>query len=68
MQLSEEETYMEAALRADPTGTLAERAYEKIEEIVLSDYGAMTEADLPEQARARLTELREIMGEKGPGV
>jgi hypothetical protein len=63
LRLSDEELYLEAALRAAPSGPYAERAYERIEEIVLVDYGAMRTQDLPEEARARLAALRRAMGE-----
>jgi hypothetical protein len=57
------EAYMEAALRAAPRGPYAQRAYERIEEAMLVDYGAMRLDELPETARARLTELTRVLEE-----
>jgi hypothetical protein len=54
------EVYMEAALRAAPRGPLAARAFERIEERMLLDYGALRVEDLPEDARARLAALRSL--------
>jgi len=59
------ESYMEAALRAAPQGPRAEKAYERIEETLLTDYGAATAAELPDPERARLTALRKLMGRAG---
>lgn len=52
--------YMEAALRADPGGPLAERAYERAEEILLRDYGVPHPEDLPRGPRQTLEELDEL--------
>lgn len=59
------ESYMEAALRAAPAGPRANQAYERIEETLLTDYGATTDAELPDEERKRLTELRKLMGRGG---
>ncbi|HVH07224.1 MAG TPA: hypothetical protein VNE71_14630 [Myxococcota bacterium] len=64
LRLSDEEVYMEAALRTGPSGPYGERAYERIEELLLIDYGAVRIDDLPEEARARLSELRRWRGER----
>jgi tetratricopeptide (TPR) repeat protein len=56
------ESYMEAALRAAPGGPRSEQAYERIEETLLTDYGAATAAELPDAERERLTALRRLMG------
>lgn len=61
--LPQTELYMEASLRSAPTGPTALRAYERIEETLLLDYGAMRIEDLPETAQRRLENLRRLMGE-----
>jgi hypothetical protein len=63
LRLSQEEIYLEAALRAAPAGPLARRAYARIEELMLIDYGSARTADLPEDGRTRLAALRRILGE-----
>lgn len=60
------ESYMEAALRAAPRGPFAERAFERIEEALLVDYGALRVDELPESARARLAELERVLEEPKP--
>jgi len=55
------EAYLEATLAAAPHGPLASRAYERLEEIVLFDYGAYRLDQLPAEARARLAELSQRM-------
>jgi hypothetical protein len=60
------EVYMEAALRAAPRDPVAARAYERIEEALLVDYGAMRAEDLPEEARNRLAELARLIEAPGP--
>jgi hypothetical protein len=55
------EAYLEATLAAAPHGPLAPRAYERLEEIVLFDYGAYGLDQLPAEARARLAELSQRM-------
>ena len=59
------ESYMEAALRAAPKGPRAVQAYERIEETLLSDFGAATAADLPTTEQERLAELRGLLGRTG---
>ena len=59
--LPQTEAYMEAALRAAPRGPFARRAFERIEEILLVDYGALRLEDLPEAARTRLADLARLM-------
>jgi hypothetical protein len=59
------ESYMEAALRAAPAGPRASQAYERIEETLLTDYGATNAAELPDEERKRLSELRKLMGREG---
>jgi hypothetical protein len=60
------EAYMEASLRAAPRGPYAQRAYERIEEALLVDYGALRLDELPESARARLAELARVLEETKP--
>lgn len=60
------ETYMEAALVAAPHGPLAARAYQRIEETLLVDYGAVRIEDLPSAARARLAGLAKRMEGTAP--
>lgn len=55
------ETYMDAAVRAAPSGPLAERAYEALEESLLLSFGASTADGLPSSERARLDALRELL-------
>jgi hypothetical protein len=62
----ETESYMGPAIRAAPHGPLAERAFERIEEMLLADYGAMRIEDLPEEGRAELAELARKMEEPRP--
>ena len=59
--LPQTESYMEAALRAAPRGPFGRPAFERIEEILLLDYGALRLEDLPEDARKRLAELARLM-------
>jgi len=44
---------------------LIPEAYERIEETLLTDFGATTAAELPDEERKRLTELRKLMGREG---
>lgn len=55
------DAYMEATLAAAPHGPLAARAYQRIEETLLVDYGAFRVEELPSAARARLVELEKRM-------
>jgi hypothetical protein len=52
--------FMEAVLRADPGGPLADRAYERAEEILLRDYGVASPEELPRGPRQTLEELEEL--------
>jgi hypothetical protein len=61
------DVYMEAAIRAAPSGPLARRAYARIEEQLLTELGATSPAGLPEQERERLAALRELIASAGPG-
>ena len=55
------EVYLEAALRSDPSGKLAARSYERLEEFVLTDFGAPTVEALPLRERDRLEELAQLL-------
>jgi hypothetical protein len=56
------ERHLEAAVRADPTGPLAERAYTLLEETQVLGYGGSSGVDLPTDVWNLLRELRELMG------
>jgi hypothetical protein len=60
------ETYMDAAVRAAPSGPLAELAYEALEESLLLSFGASTADGLPSGERERLDELRELLPSDAP--
>jgi hypothetical protein len=55
------DAYMEAALRAAPHGPMARRAYARVEEQLLLDFGATTAAGLPAAERTRLERLSALM-------
>ncbi|HEU4428074.1 MAG TPA: hypothetical protein VFT98_04940 [Myxococcota bacterium] len=55
------DVYMEAALRAAPSGPLAHRAYARVEEQLLAELGATSPDGLPEPERARLATLRALI-------
>jgi hypothetical protein len=61
------DVYMEAAIRAAPSGPLAKRAYARVEEQLLTELGATSPGELPEEERQRLAELRTLIGGAGPG-
>jgi hypothetical protein len=61
------DVYMEAALRAAPTGPLAKRAYARVEEQMLTELGATSLDALPDPERARLAALRALIDGAGPG-
>jgi hypothetical protein len=56
------DAYMEAALRAAPGGPRARRAYARIEEQLLTDFGAASVAELPGPDQRRLAELAKLLG------
>ncbi len=60
------DAYMEAAVRAAPSGPLARRAYARVEEQMLTELGATSPESLPEPERARLAELRALVRGVGP--
>ncbi|MEM9175505.1 MAG: hypothetical protein AAGC67_09745 [Myxococcota bacterium] len=59
------ERHFEAAIRADPKGPFAERAYAQLEETQVLGYGGASGTDLPIEVWTRLRELRELMGLEG---
>ena len=62
------DVYMEAAIRAAPTGPLARRAYARVEEQLLTELGATSPEGLPEEERERLASLRALLDGVAPGV
>jgi hypothetical protein len=62
------DVYMEAAVRAAPSGPLARRAYARLEEQLLTELGATSPGGLPEPERVRLAELNALIEGTGPGV
>jgi len=61
------ERHLEAAIRADPKGALAEKAYSLLEETQVLGYGGSSGAHLPTDVWNLLKELRELMGIEGRG-
>jgi hypothetical protein len=55
------ERHLEAAIRADPTGPLAEIAYAKLEETQMLGYGGSSGVDLPADVWTNLRDLRNLM-------
>ena len=62
------DVYMEAAVRAAPSGPLARRAYARLEEQLLTELGATSSDGLPEPERARLAELKALVEGTAAGV
>lgn len=56
------ERHFEAAIRADPKGPYAERAYAQLEEAEVLGYGGSSGVHLPADVWSNLKELRELMG------
>lgn len=56
------ERHLEAAIRADPKGPLAEKAYSLLEETQVLGYGGSSGVHLPTDVWNLLRELRELMG------
>jgi hypothetical protein len=56
------ERHFEAAIRADPRGPFAERAYARLEETQILGYGGASGLHLPADVWTNLKELRELMG------
>ncbi len=59
------ERHLEAAIRVDPTGPLAEKAYSMLEESQVLGYGGASGSDLPDDVRDMLGELRRLMKIEG---
>ncbi|MCR9094872.1 MAG: hypothetical protein NXI30_11695 [bacterium] len=59
------ERHFEAAIRADPKGPFAERAYAQLEETQVLGFGGASGEYLPPDVWTRLKELRELMGIDG---
>jgi hypothetical protein len=57
--LSQTETFLEAAIGTAPSSPWARRAYELLEEFVVSGYTGSSGVNVPEDAKARLQELRQ---------
>ncbi len=55
------ERHLEAAIRADPTGPIAEIAYAKLEEAQMLGYGGSSGVHLPADVWTNLQELRGLM-------
>jgi hypothetical protein len=56
------ERHLEAAIRSDPKGPLAEKAYSLLEETQVLGYGGSSGVHLPTDVWNTLKELRELMG------
>lgn len=56
------ERHFEAAIRSDPKGPFAERAYAQLEEAQVLGYGGSSGVHLPADVWSNLKELRELMG------
>ena len=55
------ERHLEAAIRSDPTGPVAELAYAKLEEAQMLGYGGSSGVHLPADVWTNLKELRQLM-------
>jgi hypothetical protein len=56
------ERHFEFAIRSDPRGPFAERAYARLEEAQILGYGGASGSHLPADVWTNLKELRELMG------
>jgi hypothetical protein len=56
------ERHLEAAIRSDPKGPFAERAYARLEETQVLGYGGASGSHLPADVWTNLKELRELIG------
>jgi hypothetical protein len=59
--LSQTEYFLEAAIRLAPSSPFAQRAYELLEEFVVSGYTGSSGVNVPADAKARLQELHELI-------
>jgi hypothetical protein len=55
------ERHFEAAIRSDPTGPFAQRAYARLEETQVLGYGGASGVHLPADVWSNLKELRELI-------
>ncbi len=62
------ERHLEAAIRADPRGPMAEKAYTLLEETQVLGYGGASGTHLPADVWSTLKELRELMGVEEPAA
>ena len=56
------ERHLEAAIRSDPKGPLAERAYARLEETQVLGYGGASGTHLPADVWTNLRDLRQLIG------
>lgn len=67
--IDESAHHLEAAVRAMPSSSFAERALAMFEENMIADYGARTEGDLPTDVWVRLQSLRKLVeGREAPAA
>ena len=60
------ELHLEAAIRTDPHGPYAEKAYAMLEEYVVMGYGGLSRELLPADVAAQLAELRGLISRPDP--
>jgi hypothetical protein len=59
--LSQTEYFLEAAIRLAPSSPFAHKAYDLLEEFVVSGYTGSSGVNVPADEKARLQELRELI-------
>jgi len=62
--VSQGDFYLETAIRTDPKGPSAERAYALLEQSVVEGYSGSAGVNVPPEEEARLAELRKLMATK----
>lgn len=65
--VSETEQHLESAIRTDPGGPFADRAYAVLEQYTVLAYGGASGATVPADVESRLQELRELVDSSRPG-
>jgi hypothetical protein len=65
--VSETEQHLESAIRTDPHGPLADKAYAELEEYTVFAYGGASGETVPPDVAARLEELRKLVDSNEPG-
>jgi hypothetical protein len=65
--VSETEQHLESAIRTDPGGPLADKAYAELEEYTVFAYGGASGETVPPDVAARLEELRKLVDSIEPG-